>query len=503
MAQMATTRGRRRRKILTKCTLDPQSDNRKRTAQTRACSEPVRGSLDLSPVPPSTEKQLASLHAIEAELFARWGEGRMEPTTERIAALLGLLGDPQRAYRSFHLTGTNGKTSTARMIDQLIRALGLRSGRYTSPHLSSVTERIVLDGEPISADVFIDTYKELAPYLELVDGQFDIRLSFFEVITAMAYAAFADAPVDVAVVEVGLGGEWDATNQIEAEVAVITPIGLDHTEFLGDTIAEIAAEKAGIIKPNSSVILAAQPLEAAEQLLRKAVEVGAVVAREGLEFGVIQRQVAVGGQLLTIQGLAGVYDEIFLPLFGEYQAQNAACALAAVEAFFGADKNTGPIDLESVRAAFAQVRAPGRLETVRSSPTILADATHNPAGMRATVAALADGFDFQRLIAVVGVLQGKDARTMLELLEPIADELIVTESSSSRRMPVDDLAAIAVDIFGVDRVTVEPHLDDAIDASIRLAEEDADGLLSGVGVLITGSVVTAGEARDLLVGKRR
>jgi dihydrofolate synthase/folylpolyglutamate synthase len=454
------------------------------------------------PTRPAVNDSAGALRTVENELFARQGEGRMDPTTERIRQLLDLLGDPQRAYRAFHLTGTNGKTSTARMIDQLIRGFGLRSGRYTSPHLSSVTERIVIDGAPISAEQFVEVYHEIEPYVELIDARSDIALSFFEIVTALAFAAFADTPVDVAVVEVGLGGLWDATNQIDGEVAVVTPIGLDHMEYLGDTVAEIATEKAGIIKAGATVILAGQVDEAIGPLLHRTAEVGATVAREGLEFGVLDRRAAVGGQLLTLQGLAGVYDEIFLPLFGAHQAQNAACALAAVEAFFGAGAASGPIDADTVRAAFAAVRSPGRLEPVRSAPTILVDATHNPHGMAATVATLGESFDFRRLIAVVGVLEGKDARGMLELLEPVVDEIVVTQSSSSRSTPADLLATIAVDVFGRDRVSVEPRLDDALEAAIRLAEEDADEVLSGAGVLVTGSVVIAGEARMMLAGSR-
>ena len=422
----------------------------------------------------------------------------MHPTTERIAALLDLLGEPQRTYRSIHLTGTNGKTSTARMIDALLLGFGLRSGRYTSPHLASVTERVVIDGAPISAERFVEVYREIEPYIALVDERFEIKLSFFEVMTALAYAAFADAPIDVAVVEVGLGGRWDATNQIAAEVAVVTPVGLDHMKFLGDTVAEIAAEKAGIIKPNAHVILAAQSPEAATPLLRAAVDANAVVAREGAEFGVVDRQVAIGGQLMSLQGLGGRYDEIFLPLYGAHQAQNAAVALAAVEAFFGAGAASGPIEVDTVRAGFATVRSPGRLEAVRSAPTVLVDAAHNPHGMRASLDAIQEAFDFRRLVAVAAVLVEKDARGILELLEPVADEIVVTQNSSGRTLPADELAAVAVELFGPDRVSVEPRLDDAIETAVRLAEESDEGTLSGAGVLVTGSVVTAGEARTLL-----
>ena len=456
------------------------------------------------------EKYAALLRQVEAEIFHRRGEGHVNPSNERMQALVELLGDPQRAYRGIHLTGTNGKTSTARMIEELLRAFGLRTGRYTSPHLSSVTERIVLDGEPVSDRTFVEGYRELAAYIELVDGQFDegslrpeqgaVPVSFFEIMTALAFSIFADAPVDVAVVEVGMGGTWDNTNVLDAEVAVVLPVDLDHTQYLGDTVEAIATEKAGIIKPGATAILAAQSPEAAGPLLRRAAEVEAFVAREGLEFGVLERRVAVGGQSLTLQGLGGQYDEVFLPLHGAHQAQNAACALAAVEAFFGVGADSGTLDIELVRSAFAAVRSPGRLEAVRSAPTILLDAAHNRHGMQAAVTALGEAFDFRRLIAVVAVLADKDVTAMLDLLEPVADEIVVTQNSSPRAMTADALAAVAVEVFGADRVTVEPRLDDAIETAVRLAEDTGDDVLSGSGVLVTGSVVTAGEARTLLGG---
>jgi dihydrofolate synthase / folylpolyglutamate synthase len=281
----------------------------------------------------------------------------------------------------------------------------------------------------------------------------------------------------------------------------VTPIGLDHTQYLGDTVVRIAAEKAGIIKPGAVAILAAQPAEAATELLRRATEVHASVAREGLEFGVIERRIAVGGQFLTLQGLGGVYDEIFLPLHGAFQAQNAVCALAAVEAFFGADASTGAIDVETVRAAFATVRSPGRLEAVRSAPTVLLDAAHNPAGLTASLEAVAEAFQFRRLVAVLAVMADKDVTGMLELLEPAVDELVVTQNSSSRGLSADALAGAAVPIFGSDRVSVEARLDDALEAAVRLAEDTGDDVLAGAGVLVTGSVVTVGEARTLLGGQ--
>jgi dihydrofolate synthase/folylpolyglutamate synthase len=435
---------------------------------------------------------------VEAELRTRWPESRLEPSVDRIQALVDLLGRPQTAYPVVHVTGTNGKTSTARMIDSVLREFGLRVGRFTSPHLSSVTERISIDGQPIGAERFAQLYDEVAPYLELVDKEQPIRLSYFEVLTAMAFVAFADAPVDVAVVEVGMGGRWDTTNVADGKVAVITPIAIDHADYLGATVSAIAAEKAGIIKPGAVAVLADQQPAAAAELLRRSAEVGAEVAREGTEFAVLRRLVAVGGQQLLLRGLGGVYDEVFLPLHGAHQAQNAVCALAAVEAFFGAGA-VGSLDLATVRAGFAAVTSPGRLETVRTAPTVLLDAAHNPHGMAATVAALRESYDFRRLVGVVAVLSDKDVAGMLTVLEPVLDEIVVTGNSSPRALPPDELAGIAVDVFGAERVLVEPRLDDAIEQAVRLAEEGSE-TLGGAGVLVTGSVVTVGEARTLLSG---
>ncbi len=466
-----------------------------RTLRTQA-GPPQGDGIPARPDDPEVDR---ALRAVEAELATRWGETKLEPSVTRIQALMDVLGDPQRAYPSIHLTGTNGKTSTARMIEALLGAFELRTGRYTSPHVQSVTERISLDGVPISAERFVETYDDIKAYVEMVDAQQEYRLSFFEVLTGMAYAAFADAPVDVAVVEVGMGGRWDATNVIDADVAVVTPIDLDHTDRLGNTPAEIAVEKAGIIKQDATVIMAQQPVDAAQVLLKKAVEVNATVAREGMEFGVVSRQIAVGGQLLTLRGVGGEYEEIFLPLHGAHQAHNAAVALAAVEAFFGVGaQRVEPLDVEVIRSAFATVVSPGRLEIVRKSPTVLLDAAHNPAGARATAAAISEVFDFSRLVGVVGASDGKDVRGLLEAFEPIFAEIVITQNTSHRAVNADELAAIAVEVFGDDRVQVEPRLDDALEAAITLAEEE--GEYAGGGVLVTGSVITVGEAR-LLLGK--
>jgi dihydrofolate synthase / folylpolyglutamate synthase len=450
--------------------------------------------LPTRPADPETDK---ALRAVEGELATRWGETKLEPSVTRIAALMDVLGEPQRAYPSIHITGTNGKTSTARMIEALLSAFELRTGRYTSPHVQSITERISLDGAPVEAERFVSVYEDIKPYVEMVDAAQEYRLSFFEVLTGMAYAAFADAPVDVAVVEVGMGGAWDATNVIDAQVAVVTPIDLDHTDRLGSTPGEIAAEKAGIIKRGATVILAQQPVDAAQVLLKKAVGADATVAREGMEFGVVAREVAVGGQLLTLRGLGGEYPEVFLPLYGAHQAHNAAVALAAVEAFFGVGgEHARALDVETVRSAFAAVTTPGRLEVVRRSPTVVLDAAHNPAGARATAAAVTEAFDFSRLIGVVGTGADKDVRGLLEAFEPVFAEIVVTQNSTHRALDADALAAIAVEVFGDDRVVVEPRLDEAIEAAVTLAEEEAE--YAGAGVLVTGSVFTVGEARLLL-----
>ncbi|MGW0811575.1 bifunctional folylpolyglutamate synthase/dihydrofolate synthase [Nonomuraea sp. NPDC002799] len=419
-------------------------------------------------------------------------EWDFEPTLDRIAALLDLLGSPQQAYPVIHIAGTNGKTSTARLTEALLKERNLRVGRFTSPHLVSMRERITVDGESLSEERFAEVYEEIIPYVELTDTK-GRRIQFFELLTAMAFAAFADTPVDVAVIEAGMGGSWDATNVADGTVSVITPISLDHTDRLGPDIPSIAGEKAGIIKPGATAVFAQQEIEAAEVLMRRAADVGAVVAREGLEFGVLSREVAVGGQLITLRGLKGVYEEVFLPLYGAHQASNAVCALAAVEALSAGDD---PLDVDIVRKAFAQASSPGRMEVVRRTPTVVIDAAHNPGGMVATLDGLHEAFDFAKVIGVVAVMRDKDVDGLLELLEPLVDELVVTRNSSPRSMSPAELASLAEPLFGEDRVHVVDRLDDAIDQGIAMA--DAEGEFSGTGVLITGSVVTAGDARQLL-----
>ncbi|MEF9458854.1 bifunctional tetrahydrofolate synthase/dihydrofolate synthase [Mycobacteroides abscessus] len=460
--------------------------------------------------------EIAALLQIEYLLDQRWPETKIEPSTDRIVALMELLGSPQRAYPCIHVAGTNGKTSVTRMIDALLTALHRRTGRTTSPHLQSAVERIAIDGQPISPAKYVEIYSEIEPFVELVDKQSQEQggpaMSKFEVLVAMAFVAFADAPVDIAVVEVGLGGRWDATNIIDAPVAVVTPIGIDHVEFLGPDLASIANEKAGIIKrhkldamtgeagADTVAVIAQQQPEAMEVLLRQTVEADAAVAREGSEFAVLSRQVAVGGQLLELQGLGGVYPEIFLPLHGEHQAHNAAVALATVEAFFGAGADR-QLDIEAIRSGFASVIIPGRLERVRSAPAVFLDAAHNPHGAAALAETLQSEFDFRRLVGVISVMGDKDVAGILGALEPAFDEIVVTHNGSPRAMETDALAGIALEIFGEDRVVVAPTLLDAVETATAMVEEAAeDGGaegFSGTGIVITGSVVTAGAARTL------
>lgn len=437
-----------------------------------------------------------------AELDSRWPESIIEPSLTRIASVMELLGDPQRAYPVIQVAGTNGKTSTARMIEALLRSHGLRTGLFTSPHLVDARERIRLDGEPISEERLVETWTDIEPYVHLVDKNSleagGVRLSYFEAITALAYAAFVDAPIDVAVIEVGMGGTWDATSVAAAKVAVITPIGMDHAEYLGDTIAQISEEKAGIIAPGCTAISARQNEEAADVLTRRAAELDTPLLVEGREFGIVDREIAVGGQVVTVRGLRGDYDDVFVPFFGEHQASNACTALVAVEAFLGS--GDGPLDIDVVREGFAMAETTGRLHAVRLDPTVLVDSAHNPHGARALAAAIHDSFTFDRLIGVVGVLSDKDASGVLEALEPVLDAIVLTSPASPRAMPIEELAPIAEDLFGGKEVMVEPDLLDAVDRAMSLVE--SDGETGGNGVLITGSVVLIGDALRLFARQR-
>ena len=436
------------------------------------------------------------LARVVQDLESRWPETKIEPSLDRISHLMTLLGDPQFAYPVIHVTGTNGKTSTARMIESLLRALGLRTGLVTSPHLHQVSERIRLNGEPIPAAKFVEIYDELEPYLAIVDNESLANsgpaMSYFEVLTGMAFAAFADAPVDVAVVEVGMGGTWDATNVVSPLVSVVMPIGLDHAEYLGDTVELVATEKSGIIKTGSIAVLSYQDPIPAEILLKRAVLVDAAVARQGVEFSVRDRALAIGGQALNLDGLNGSYEEILLPLFGAHQAANASVALAAVEAFFG---GTVTLDIDAVREGLGSVTSPGRMEIVRRSPTVIVDAAHNPHGATSLATALEESFTFEQIIGVVSVMADKDVVGLLQALEPVFNEIVVTWNGAARAMSATDLAQIANQVFGEDRVHEEVNLASAIAKAITIADEAG---MNGVGVVVTGSVVTAAAGRALM-----
>ena len=447
-------------------------------------------------------ENFASVEEIYQHLLARAPEHRMAPRLDAVQLAVSALGDPHRSAPVVQVTGTNGKTSTARMVESLLLAHDLRVGRYTSPHLERVTERISIDGEPVPDETFVRIYGEVAPYLDLVDQRLEAdgapRLTYFEILTVLAFAVFADEPVDVMVLEVGIGGTWDATTVADAAVSVVTPIGLDHTEILGDTVAEIAREKAGIIKPEGFLVSSAQEPEAAQVLLERARELGDPFRFEGVEFSVTARTTAVGGQVITVQGLAAEYPDLMLPLFGAHQAQNAAVAVAAVEALLGGGEKA--MNPELVARGLGAVSSPGRLELARTAPPVILDAAHNPHGLLASAAAVREAFTFTKLNLVVGVLREKDVETMLRVLadeyREFELELWCTASHSPRAVSPDELAEIAVDMgFDEDAVHVAERLDDACAAAIQdaAAREQFDGA-----VLVTGSITVVGEARALL-----
>ena len=451
----------------------------------------------------------ARMRAVEAEILSRAPEHRVQPSLERVEAVLDLIGHPERSYKVVHITGTNGKTSTARMTERLLAATGLRTGRFTSPHLATVRERIALDGEPVSEEGFIAAWEDVRPYVEMVDERSaatgGVRMSFFEVLTVMALAAFADYPVDVAVVEVGMGGQWDATNVVRSQVEVITPIGLDHKAWLGDTIEEIATTKAGIVKDGATLVTSLQPRAAQEAIVRAAAAHDVVWRREldpeseyagqpgAGELSVVSRQLAVGGQLVTLATAAAVYEDVFIPLHGSYQAHNALLALAAVEAVMGGRALPATV----VQDGLASATSPGRLEVLRSSPTVLVDAAHNPHGVAALVEAVEEVFGLRHLVAVTAVMADKDVEGVLAELEPACDAVVCVPMDSPRALDVEDLAAVAREVFGPERVRTAETLAQGVEQAVTLSEGH-DAPLTASGVLIVGSVVLAAQARELL-----
>ena len=435
--------------------------------------------------------------SLVAELTSRWPEHRVGPGLSRIAALMDLLGNPERATPVIQVAGTNGKGSTCIMIDALLRSAGLRTGRFASPHLSDARERICIDGQPLSEARFAEAWQEVEPFVRMVDEQQldGIAMTFFEVITGMAYAAFADTPVDVAVVEVGLGGRWDATSVADPQVAVVTPVGAVHTHILGDSLEKIAAEKAGIIKPGATVVLSGQEPAAARVLLAQAVEAGDVVRAEGPDFGVLERRPAVGGQVIRIESAGGPLGDLFLPLHGAHMARNAALAVAAVEAFLGGQ----PLAPEIIEEGFASVVAPARLELARTSPAIVIDTAHNPQAAQATIDACQEAFAFQPLIGVVAMMADKDTSGVLEIFASAMDQVVVTRAQGTpRALPAEELARAAEDFWPAGKVHQAPAMPDALELATLLA--DAAG--PGTGVLVAGSLIAAGQARDLLVAEQ-
>lgn len=444
-----------------------------------------------------TTAVLERVEEIYQQIIARVPEHQVQPTLDRVTETLDILGDPQNSYPSVHITGTNGKTSTTRMIDALLGAFGVRTGRFTSPHLVDVRERITIEGDSISPDEFVRTWEDIAPYIEMVDrahAETDgTKLSFFEVFTVMAFAAFADHPVDAAVVEVGMGGRWDATNVIDAGVGVIMPIAIDHEKWLGSTIREIAEEKAGIIKPGQIVIVAKQQEEALRVIEERAAQVDAIVRLEGRDYEVLDRQLGVGGQMITVRTPAAVYEDVFVPLFGDYQASNAAAAIAAVEAFMGGRA----LDAKVVEAGMLSATSPGRLQVVRHSPTIIVDAAHNPAGAHTLGESISEAFDFERVVGVYSAMGDKDIEGVLGEVEPYLDSIVITQMPGPRAKPAEEIAQIAREVFGSDRVDVQEDILEAIATAVNLGES-GDESAPATGVVVFGSVLLAGEVLRLM-----
>ena len=425
------------------------------------------------------------------ELLERIGEGTPQPRLEPTRRAVELLGDPQRSAPVVHLTGTNGKTSTSRMVESLLRATGLRTGLLTSPHLIRVNERIMIDGRPVTNEAFARNWDDITPYLLMTDAELiandEEPLTFFEALTVLAFAIFADAPVDVMVLEVGMGGEWDSTNVADGQVAVFTPIALDHQARLGNTVAEIARTKAGIIKPAASVVTAMQSIEALDELREAAKLDEATISIEAVDFALESTTVAVGGQVIDVRGRAGRYEGVYLPLYGDHQAQNAAVALAAVETFLG----DGAVALadDVVSEGLGTVTSPGRLQLIGVDPTVLVDAAHNPHGARALAASLGEYFDFDEWTAVISILSDKDARGIIRELAPAVDQFYATNSLSDRAIPHDELAQIVLELTNEDAAYQFPHASDALTRAREWALERPRRA-----VLVTGSITLVGEA---------
>jgi dihydrofolate synthase / folylpolyglutamate synthase len=419
------------------------------------------------------------------DLNARQPEQMPEPSLDRIAALAELMNHPEVTFPSIHITGTNGKTTTARMASALACAHGLTTGTFTSPHLQSVTERFTLCGDEISVAEFGEEYERLLPYLLDVDDRIG-PVTYFEALTALAYLWLADKPVQLAVVEVGMGGSWDATNLVRGDVAVITPIGLDHVAQLGPTVEDIAREKAGIIKEGSSAVVREQIPGVMDVIRTRAAEAGAQLVVEGEDFRLAERSPAVGGQLLSVAGLNASYEEFFLPMFGEQAARNAAAALVALEALLAK-----PLDESAVTAALGSATSPGRLEVVGRRPLAVLDGAHNPDAARALTEALEEALQWKRLHLVVGMFADKDVERVAAILAPLANAAYAAAPASPRAAAVSRLGE-ALMAAGVASVREYGTVPEAVAAARAMAGKDDL-------ILVTGSFYTVGEARPLFL----
>lgn len=464
----------------------------------------VRLSGDSSEGEPQSPQALAQRAKLDARveeiyqaILTRAPEHKVQPSLERVEQCLELMGNPHRSFRAIHITGTNGKTSTARMCEALLREYGLRTGRFTSPHLYNVRERICIDGQAISREAFIEAWGDCEPFIAMADeaslAKGGPRMSFFEVFVVMAYAAFAAAPIDVAVVEVGMGGRWDATNVIDSDVSVLMPIGIDHEKWLGSSLEDIAEEKLGIVKDNSTLVCAPQSEIVREMARERARATHAQLIEYGENLHLISSEHAVGGQMLTIQTPTARYESVPLSLRGTYQGENASVALAAIEAFFGGKALSGDI----VEHALMSITSPGRLEVVRTSPRIILDACHNPHGAYATAGALDEYFP-GRKIGIMAMMADKDIEGVLGIFEPVFEEIIVTGMPTERAAKAEDMAEIAREVFGDERVHVDKDLLEAIDHATALAEADDSQAMTSPSVVICGSIHLIGAARSLL-----
>ena len=416
-----------------------------------------------------------------ARLDARQPESMPEPSLDRIRAIAELLDEPQLTFPTIHVTGTNGKTTAARVAASVACAHGLTTGLFTSPHLLSVTERLSVCGQDITQTEFAEEWEHLEPFLRVVDEQGPVAVTYFEAVTALAYLWFADKPVGLGVFEVGMGGSWDATNLVDGQVAVITPIGMDHVAELGPTLADIAGEKAGILKDGGTAILREQDPVAADVLARRAAGVGSTPRWEGKDWEVEERLLAVGGQSFVLRGLFETYEDLYLPLFGEYAVHNAAAGVVAVEALTGQ-----ALDPDALREGLAAVRSPGRLEVVGREPLVVLDGAHNPEGAQALAEAMRESFRWERLHLVVAMSANKDLAGIAGALAPLADDVVVTRNDSVRSADASVVAAA----FGgeVERAS---SVADAIEIVRRAAGPDDV-------VLVTGSLYTVADAERAL-----